>query len=286
MSQRFQLETRTAIPSRPAYTLLETILALSLTMVLMTSVVTATSLYWKFQTNTTKLMTPALVLSGVLEDVSSDARAVVGTPGSSIASAFNNPDVRNSLGDNIRERVLVFGKDAQEKPIHLVGNSTSLALLRAGKNARFFREGSANTTSEHTIVWLSPEREETRLATTRNGNRIIERTISRPTGAKGLIRIDLDNANEPAHAIEEVIHAQFQYFDGTRWFREWNSFERNERLPHAIAMTLEVSGKLGQPFRSVIAIPTGTTTPIRSAVDTPTSPFSANIPSTARRSPP
>ncbi len=62
---------------RSAFTLLEMILALSLSMVLVAALFSATSLYWRFRSESLDRVQPAVVLAGFMQDIGNDLRSVL-----------------------------------------------------------------------------------------------------------------------------------------------------------------------------------------------------------------
>lgn len=236
---------------RSATTLLETLLALSLLFVLMGTTVTATSLYWRYRSQTTDRVLPSLILSGLLEDMAGDLRAVEAISESSTQSL-------EATGPQIGERALDFGRSAADKPIHFVGSEHAFAVVRNGRNTRFQEAGGVDTEVHYTVLWISPKLREVRLATHRVGSRLIEQSYRRDQSQSGLLRIELDSKKPiGSHTIEEVMQLSCRYSDGASWHKEWNSFLKGNRLPHAVEITVEVSGRLGSPYRTVVSLPAG-----------------------------
>ena len=256
MSLFAEHKKRRLLRRRNATTLLETLLALSLLFVLMGTTVTATSLFWRYRSQTTNRVIPSLILSGLLEDIASDLRAVeaISEPPTPFAQS------RETAEPQIGERALDFGRSAADKPIHFVGNEHAFALVRNGKNARFQEVGVIDSEVHYTVLWICPKLSEVRLATHRAGSRLIEQSYRRDKLRSGLLRIELDSKKPiESHTIEEVMQLSCRYFDGASWHKEWNSFLKGNRLPHAVEVTVEVSGRLGIPYRTVISLPSGST---------------------------
>lgn len=256
MSLFAEHSTRRALRSRSATTLLETLLALSLLFVLMGTTITATSLFWRYRSQTTDRVLPSLILSGLLEDMAGDLRSVEAIS----ASATTSTRSLETAGPQIGERALDFGRSAADKPIHFVGNEHAFSLVRNGKNTRFQEAGGLDSEINYTVLWISPKLNEVRLATHHAGNRLIEQTYRRDKSRAGLLRIELDSKKPiGSHIIEEVTRLSCRYFDGSSWHKEWNSFLKGNRLPRAVEMTVEVSGRQGIPYRTVVSLPAGST---------------------------
>ncbi len=60
---------------RPAFTLLETLVALALLGMIMASVSASIDLYWKYRTLSRERISAAQILRGVMEDLSCDLRS-------------------------------------------------------------------------------------------------------------------------------------------------------------------------------------------------------------------
>ena len=243
---------------RSGYTLLESLLALSLLLVLMVTVITATSLFMQFRSQAADRILPAFSLTSLLEDIGSDLRSAEGYT----TEDYREFDASQSevFDSQIGERVLNIDISRLGSRVHFVGNESAFVLVRLGSNSRFYEASSPLSAPRQSVLWIGPDSNEVRLATHRSGKQTLEHTIQRPKKSSGLVRTELDVKNQvtSANSIEEVSRIAFRYFDGRVWHSKWNSYLKGNRLPHAVEIILELKEGLASPFRTVICIPAGT----------------------------
>lgn len=243
---------------RSGYTLLESLLALSLLLVLMVTVITATSLFMQFRSQAADRILPAFSLTSFLEDIGNDLRS---TEGYTMEDHREFDASESEVFDmQIGERVLNIDISRLGSRVQFVGNDRAFVVVRLGSNSRFYEASSPFSTPRQSVLWIGPETNEVRLATHLSGKQTLDHTIQRPKKTPGLVRSELDVNNQvtSSHSIEEVSRIAFRYFDGRVWHSKWNSHLKGNRLPHAVEIILELKEGLASPFRTVIGIPAGT----------------------------
>ena len=152
---------------RSGYTLLESLLALSLLLVLMVAVITATSLFMQFRSQAADRILPAFSLTSLLEDIGSDLRSAEGYT----TEDYREFDASQSevFDSQIGERVLNIDISRLGSRVHFVGNESAFVLVRLGSNSRFYEASSPFPAPRQSVLWIGPDSDEVRLATHRSG---------------------------------------------------------------------------------------------------------------------
>ena len=257
---------------RTGFTLLETLLALSLLTILMVTVAASITLYAQYRHRGLEGAREAKVLLGTLEDLQNDLSACYNLRDATLEPPVDhnaaNPDT--SLG---QEHFLAFS-DAQSRPIRFVGRSNAILLLRQGLNPRFEWTECDPLASESQILWLGTGTTSIRLPSALEQRRTVEHEYRIPNevtpAIAGLHRcwlpvtdkqIARDTPNTKNRLTQvwdknrEVQQIQFRYFDGTHWRRDWNSHAEENRLPAAVEIELVLVSAPQKPMRFVLRLP-------------------------------
>lgn len=260
------------VHDRAGFTLLETILAISLITVLFVAILQTTSLYVQYRARSVDGNRLVKVLNGTVEDLRNDLRAcypgdqteMLATKGPPQDSAFQE----SILGSQIGERFLSFENDANEQAIHFVGRPDAILLLRQGQNGRF--GVSHYPQNQQQVLWLAPRLNSVRLPKSVSAGRPSEREFRAVDSGTGLKRTcfpvsgmggipQSPSAGRSGTQIwdtnQEVQRVEFRYFDGVKWLKEWNSHSRNEQIPLAVEVRLVLAISDARNFRVVIRLP-------------------------------
>jgi len=238
---------------RAAFTLLELLVSLALTVVLMGAVGTSLSMFYRYRGLSQQNSLDATKRRGVLEDLSTDLRRLLPpTEAPRKPSGAQSFLARSLMVDetDISEQVLDFSRsllipdDAVARhPASLVGEREWLAVLVRGGNERFGESGVSGAQLHH-VIWWNGRAFSAPLAT-RNGQ---PQPVAVPDtgGLLGLIRGErlffergtgTSESLRPVQVSAEIQRCVFRYFDGSRWYDRWNS-EAEQRLPRLVECRL------------------------------------------------
>jgi len=238
---------------RVAFTLLELLVSLALTVVLIGAVGTSLSMFYRYRSLAQQNSLEATKRRGVLEDLSTDLRRVLRpTEAPRKPSGSQSFLARSLMVDetDISEQVLDFSRsllipdDAVARhPASLVGERGWLAVLVRGRHDRFGESGLQGVQLHHAIWWNG--RAFSAPLVTRNGR---PQPVAVPDtgGLRGLIRGErvffergtgTSESMRPVQISAEIERFVFRYFDGSRWYDRWNS-DTQQRLPSLVECRL------------------------------------------------
>lgn len=206
--------------SRTGHTLIEILLALGLSLVILTAVYAALDQHWRYaeagQSQTERMQ----VTRALFERISLDLRSVVFRPGAGFDQATNSIDTRI---DVVQSDEAYVGRS-----IGIVGDGKTLVVQSSTPSV----ESAAGS---QTVRWEV---------------RALERqtAASQAGGTNGLARIARDKASIVSSddaqtvAARELIAAEvetirFRYFAGGSWLDRWDSVVR-QKLPQAVEITI------------------------------------------------
>lgn len=205
------------IQSPQGFTLVELLLALALCGIVLSAAFGAVHLSWKYRTAGEAQVVRALVIRGVLQDMTLDLRTaavpldsesveneqagVVGLP-DEVAEAFTEfAEQTASHWDgvaDIREQVLEFDRVDQVNPVHFFGVDNCFVMLSASENPRFAAASahkrthsrSVNASMSH-VVWWWNSGAATRVPFSIRNDQLEYRTLIGAADGRSLARMQL-----------------------------------------------------------------------------------------------
>ncbi len=252
---------------RGGFTLIETLLALALCVLLMSAVFSAIYLQERTRAAGERQVAKALFTWGIVEDFTSDLRSATGSlnvavrpvpPPANSLGAINSvrgPAIGEKMLD-VRERILNINLPPRVEPIGLIGESDVLVVQTSGANARFSDRSTAaapaaNQPVSRLVAYFVHDGQPRRMALGRQNG--IPQFASWQTSAKtkGLVRIERTpwffggqqwsaqtSQDDPLHLISPQVRAiRFRYLDGLDWKDRWDSVAQHA-LPTAVEVTL------------------------------------------------
>jgi Tfp pilus assembly protein PilW len=206
--------------SRTGHTLIEILLALGLSLVILTAVYAALDQHWRYAEAGQRQTERMQVTRALFERISLDLRSVVFRPSAGPEHAIGLVDTRIDVAQPDE----AYGG----RSIGVVGDGETLVVQTSTPNV----EGSSGS---QTVRW------EVRA--------VESRTAANQTGeTNGLARIARDKAtivsSDAAQAVStrdllaaEVETIRFRYFAGGSWLDRWDSVVR-QKLPRAVEITI------------------------------------------------
>ena len=206
--------------TRSGFTLVEVLLALSLCAFVVSAAFGAIHLSWKYRTAGETQVANALLVRGVLHDLTLDLRtAVLPTQTGAIEASSTSSEMPSALMQaikeldappqlqtqlqlqdvaNVREQLLEWDDVDQLQPVHFYGNASCFLMLSAVENHRFQSPTSSITdraiqsrSPQSHVIWWWNEGRNTRLPFSVNNQRLIERSLVGSSHAEGLVRVRL-----------------------------------------------------------------------------------------------
>ncbi|MFA9476731.1 type II secretion system protein GspJ [Phycisphaerales bacterium AB-hyl4] len=206
-----------------AFTLIEVLLALSLSTLLIGAVYWSLAAAFDAHRRSERVVGPPRTAEVVLEQLRADLRGAV-RPGGYLAAEFVSLDA--SVARGAGERALVF-------------------YTTAGT------AGEARTAGVRRVEWALSQPSNELLA---DRPAVVRRV------ADNLLAPVVDEGYEQVLALE-VVELTFRFYDGSQWEDDWDSTERGDALPWAVEVTLGLaeglggSGDGGYWVRRVMAVP-------------------------------
>jgi prepilin-type N-terminal cleavage/methylation domain-containing protein len=272
---------------RPAFTLLETLVALALLGMIMASVSASIDLYWKYRTISRDRISAAQILRGVMEDLTCDLRSGAAPQANASASRLEVPDVLSSgpgatgnrpqgSGPSVAlppglERTLRVQEqqlnlsDSGTTPLHFAGSANWIALLTHSDNPRFAtNRATYNRAEPRHVVWWWNDGSSVRVPLTQKGRQISISDLSAPDQPHGLVRVvkpfaDNQTSEKQKTTVlvsDKVSAVRFRYFDGFHWHAEWNS-ATSFSIPRAVEVSLTLDGQSEPLSPFIIWVPQG-----------------------------
>jgi type II secretory pathway pseudopilin PulG len=260
-------------PRRSAFTLLEVVFALALSVLLMAALLSAVDLFRRVSTIGRDEVARAQLARAILRQMEIDIRGCrfSVTPDDSISStaAAGSGDT----GEDETEEVTttVTAEAAAEaytgRNIGVMGDATTLMvhLSRSPRPIDAYRQSGAPAMNETTsdlrsVAYFLATPGAAGLSGVAGSLLESGGAVVADNGSVGLARLAGDplslEAVDAAADIgtlaantrllaAEVETLAFRYFDGTEWYDTWNSVEQ-ERLPIAVEITLSIAAAVGQ----------------------------------------
>ena len=266
------VDRQSRFPHRRAFTLMETLAALAILGLVVSSLSASLHLYWKYRSVSRSQITIAQLQRGIIEDLTSDLRMTLQDPvairAASMVAAARAESATGDTGSerflNVTEQVLELPTDLRNQPVHFVGTSQSLALLHDQTNPRFDQARSNYQSAElsHIVWWINSDGS-IRLPLFHSGPQLITVAVNASKDRRGLVRKVRKDSGGSTNATSDedewlvaadVTSLRLRYFDGENWRTEWNSFQQ-QALPLAVEVGITIEGKLGQGTPVVIWLP-------------------------------
>ena len=259
-------------PLRRAFTLMETLAALAILGLVVSSLSASLHLYWKYRSLSRSQITIAQLQRGIIDDLTSDLRMTLQDPvairAASMVAAARAESVTGDAGSerflNVTEQVLELPTDLRNQPVHFVGTSESLALLHDQTNRRFDQVRSSYQSAglSHIVWWINSDGS-TRLPLFHSGPQLITVAVNASKDRRGLVRKARKDSGGSAIATSnedewlvaaDVTSLRLRYFDGENWRTEWNSFQQ-QALPLAVEVLIIINGGTEKGTPVVIWLP-------------------------------
>ena len=257
---------------RRAFTLMETLAALAILGMVVSSLSASLHLYWKYRSVSRSQITIAQLQRGIIEDLTSDLRMTLQDPvavraASMVAAARSESAIEKAGSErflNVTEQVLELPTDLRNQPVHFIGTSQAMALLHEQRNPRFdqARSNYQSAGLSHTVWWVNSEGS-IRLPLFHSGPQLITVAVNASKDRRGLVRkARKDSGGSASSASDEdewlvaaeVASLGLRYFDGKNWRTEWNSFQQ-QALPLAVEVCVTIEGGPEQETPVVIRLP-------------------------------
>ena len=247
-------------PARRAYTLLELILALSLTTVVLLIVTTGISVQLHVFDTSRQEVERVQLARVLLHQMANDLRNAIAPDESSGGSSGNSSDATATLGEDGTESdtldLVDFADGGTSTTPSAPGIYGELGWLRVDIVRAVRRDATAEAASPstdsstqamrqiETIVYYvvsATDQTATGLASTDDDSSaggLVRRELVRPMAAWAAERGQLEYQDlSVAPLAREVSAVEFRYHDGTDWLEEWDT-ETAGSLPKAIEITL------------------------------------------------
>ncbi|MEZ6065192.1 MAG: prepilin-type N-terminal cleavage/methylation domain-containing protein [Planctomycetaceae bacterium] len=278
MSRRRINSLRTASPRRrSAFTLLEVLVALALSVLLITAVYSAISLYVRVTTDEHNQLERSRVARALFRQISTDIQSVVfriqedaeeeltdetlaagGADDSSGSAATGSESAAATTFGAATDQETTGAEALINSSIGVIGDAQkiTLHLNRPARGATYqpvlaATEITARCSDLQSITYFLANPSMGGLEG-EVGQRAVQGSLGTESGPQGLARLagdrfavdyadvqaDIETLAAAAQIIApEVIALQFEYFDGLTWLETWDSAAVG-RLPNAIAITI------------------------------------------------
>ncbi len=271
---------------RAAFTLIEVLIALSLSLVLVSAIYSAVSLHWRFEKVGRERIDRAQLSPAVLRLLSEDVGSVMFTPPTNTTQEEEEAleETPSSTPPSTDDSTTT---DSTQAALGIVGTADQLQLdISQPARVDFVPEESdtesdaaiPGTSDSLRVTWalITPTTAEADASGRRSltVNPALARQLA--DRLRGVVEVEEDTRHNVAFAdssilAREVVSLQFRYYDGYSWVDEWDSVVK-ERLPRAIEVTIgfiredyQLPGSLnlpGQvtiiPIKQVILVPAST----------------------------
>ena len=250
-------------PAPSGFTLLEVLIALSLSLVLLSAIYSAVSLHWRYEEAGRERIDRAQVSLAVLRLLSEDVGSVMFAPPSTTTqeeeeataatTSTATSTASTSPSTTSTEASTATTTDSTQASLGIVGTADQLQLDISQPAREDFIPDESDTPSGTTlpatsdnvrVTWglvtptSAPVDDSGRRSLTVNpalARQIVDRL-------RGVVEVEENASQNVALAdasilAREVVSLQFRYYDGYSWVEEWDSVVM-ERLPRAIEVTI------------------------------------------------
>jgi prepilin-type N-terminal cleavage/methylation domain-containing protein len=208
---------RSGLRSRCGFTLIELLLALSLCGIVLSAAFGAVHLSWKYRTAGESQVANALLIRGVLQDMTLDLRTTALPPQATpsdetidasdgvpdaVADAFQqaaqSAEAQMSEVGDVREQLLQWETIDHVRPVHFYGSENFFVLLASAENYRFATStisgrdavAAASAAPAH-VVWWWNSGSNVRVPFSIRNQQLDERTVLGDADWVGLVRMRL-----------------------------------------------------------------------------------------------
>ncbi len=247
---------------RSGFTLIEMLIALSLSLVLISAIYSAVSMHWKYEQVGRERIDRAQVSLAVLRLLTEDVGSVMFTPPTNVSqeeeetaeattSSATSPSTSTTTATTPEETATTT--DSTQASLGIVGTADQLQLDISQPAREDFVPDESNdqsgtslpaTSDSVRVTWgmMTP----TTALPDDSGRRslTVNPALARQLAdrLRGVVEVEEDASNSVALSdasilAREVVSLQFRYYDGYSWVTEWDSVVK-ERLPLAIEVTI------------------------------------------------
>ncbi len=245
---------------RSGFTLIEMLIALSLSLVLISAIYSAVSLHWKYEHVGRERIDRAQVSLAVLRLLTEDVGSVMFTPPTNVsqeeeetAEATTSSPSSPSTTTATTPKETATTTDSTQASLGIVGTADQLQLdISQPAREDYVPDESTSqsgtslpaTSDSVRVTWgmITP----TTALPDDSGRRslTVNPALARQLAdrLRGVVEVEEDASNTVAPSdasilAREVVSLQFRYYDGYSWVTEWDSVVK-ERLPRAIEVTI------------------------------------------------
>ena len=243
---------------RSGFTLIEVLIALSLSLVLISAIYSAVSLHWRYEQVGRERIDRSQVSLAVLRLMSEDVGSVMFTPPTTTTqedeeTAEASTTTSTATTSTTAEATTATTTPSTQASLGIVGTADQLQLDISQPAREDFIPDESDTSSATAlpatsdtvrVTWglitptSAPVDDSGRRSLTVNpalARQIVDRL-------RGVVEVEEDTRQNVAFAdasilAREVVSLQFRYYDGYSWVEEWDSVVM-ERLPRAIEVTI------------------------------------------------
>lgn len=275
--------------ARSGFTLVEMLIALSLSLVLISAIYSAVSLHWRYEQVGRERIDRAQVSLAVLRLLTEDVGSVMFTPPSNLsqeeeedAAAASTP----SAAATTTPDETATTTDSTQASLGIVGTADQLQLDISQPAREDFVPDPTNgqsgtslpaTSDSVRVTWgmITP----TTALPNASGRRslTVNPALARQLAdrLRGVVEVEEDESRNVALAdasilAREIVSLQFRYYDGYTWVTEWDSVLK-ERLPRAIEVTIGFIKQDYKPAGSLNLPGQVTIIPIKHIIQVPSS---------------
>ena len=208
------------------FTLIELLLALALCGIVLSAAFGAVHLSWKYRTAGETQVVQAMLMRGVVQDITLDLRAAVVPPTAErfpsvqtqpagltdeVARALAELGGQETVNENgltdSRQPVLDVASVDRLKPVHFYGAESCFVMLSNCRNSRFFATSNSRRTTSTSagnrmshVVWWWNSGAATRVPFSVRNDQLEFRTLIGSADDRGLVRVRLGFDARGAHA--------------------------------------------------------------------------------------
>ena len=288
---------RDRLIAHSGFTLIEMLIALSLSLVLISAIYSAVSMHWKYEQVGRERIDRAQVSLAVLRLLTEDVGSVMFTPPTNVSQeeeeAADASDLMSSTlptggsaSTTTTPEDTATTTDSTQASLGIVGTADQLQLDISQPAREDFVPDESNdqsgtslpaTSDSVRVTWgmITP----TTALPDDSGRRslTVNPALARQLAdrLRGVVEVEEDASNSVALSdasilAREVVSLQFRYYDGYSWVTEWDSVVK-ERLPRAIEITI---GFIKQDYKQPgsLNLPSQVTiTPVKHIIQVPSS---------------
>lgn len=264
------------VPRSAGFTLLELMLALSLTVVILMTISMAVDFHLRYFESRRTYLEESQLARSVLQIMAQDIRSAVVQSKQDLSKLpLPEPDKTTDLAMavNVPARPGIYGNqyELQIDVARLPRQEEFLAMPTGSGIVPGFPFGQIPSDVKNVTYYVQTDGSVFGAAAPNLVTSDLAQATNAATGGSGLVRRQLDRAvaqwavsNGNALGLEqageilapEVLGVEFRYFDGLEWRTEWDT-EAEQKLPVAIEITLSMQPTTGSNPQSAAAMMSG-----------------------------